>query len=57
MEQGKTIAEIAKAIDRVGDGKDPYHALRVALTHMHKGYRDTESGFAGTQVRSGQLKG
>ncbi len=37
---GKTIAEIAEAIDRVGEGKDPYHSLRVVLTRMHKGYRD-----------------
>jgi hypothetical protein len=40
--KGKTIAEIAKAIGRVGKGKDPYHALRVVLTRMHRGYRSTE---------------
>jgi ribosomal protein L32 len=38
---GKTIAEIAKTIGRVGDGKDPYHALRVFLTRMHHGYKDS----------------
>ncbi len=39
-QQGKTIAEIAAAIDRVGTGKDPYHGLRVVLTLMHRGYRN-----------------
>jgi hypothetical protein len=39
---GKTIAEIAKAIGRVGNGKDPYHALRVFLTRMHHGYMNAE---------------
>jgi hypothetical protein len=39
--QEKTIPEIAKAIDRVGEGDDPYHALRVALTKMHKGYKNS----------------
>jgi hypothetical protein len=38
---GKTIAEIARAIGRVGDGKDPYHSLRVVLTRMHRGYKDS----------------
>jgi hypothetical protein len=37
-----TIPEIAKAIRRVGKGDDPYHALRVALTKMHKGYKNAE---------------
>ena len=36
----KTIPEIAKAIGRVGNGDDPYLSLRVALTKMHKGYKD-----------------
>jgi hypothetical protein len=40
--KGKTIAEIAKAIERVGNGKDAYHGLRVVLTRMHKGYRDSD---------------
>jgi hypothetical protein len=40
--QEKTIPEIAKAIDREGKGDDPYHSLRVALTKMHKGYKDSE---------------
>jgi hypothetical protein len=40
--KGKTIAEIAKAIGRVGNGKDPYHDLRVALTRMHRGYRNPQ---------------
>jgi hypothetical protein len=39
--QKKTIPQIAKAVGRVGKGDDPYHSLRVALTHMHKGYKDT----------------
>lgn len=39
-QQGKTIAQIAAAIDRVGTGKDPYHSLRVVLTRMHKGYKN-----------------
>ena len=38
----KTIAEIAKAIGRVGKGDDPYHSLRVTLTKMHKGYKNSE---------------
>ena len=38
--QERTIPEIAKAVGRVGKGHDPYHALRVALTKMHKGYKD-----------------
>jgi len=40
--EGKTIAEIAKAIGRVGEGNDPYHALRVVLTRMHRGYENAE---------------
>ena len=40
--QEKTIPEIAKAIDRVGKGDDPYHSLRVSLTKMHKGYRNAK---------------
>jgi hypothetical protein len=36
----KTIPEIANAIGRLGKGDDPYHSLRVALTRMHKGYKD-----------------
>jgi hypothetical protein len=40
----KTIPEIAKAIGRVGKGDDPYHSLRVALTKMHKGYKNAEGG-------------
>jgi hypothetical protein len=39
---GKKIAHIAKATDRVGKGDDPYRALRIALTRMHKGYRNAE---------------
>lgn len=37
----KTIPEIARAIGRVGEGDDPYHSLRVALTRMHKGYKNS----------------
>jgi hypothetical protein len=40
--EGKTIAEIAKAIGRVGEGNDPYHALRVILTRMHRGYKNAD---------------
>ena len=40
--QEKTIPEIAKAVGRVGKGDDPYHALRVTLTKMHKGFRDAK---------------
>jgi hypothetical protein len=40
--QEKTIPEIAKAIDRVDKGDDKFHALRVFLSKMHKGYRDAE---------------
>ena len=40
--QEKTIPEIAKIIGRVGKGDDPYHGLRVVLTRMHKGRKDTE---------------
>jgi hypothetical protein len=40
--QGKKIAQIAKATGRVGKGDDPYRALRIALTRMHKGYKNAE---------------
>ena len=40
--QEKTIPQIATAIERVGKGDDPYHSLRVALTHMHKGYKNSK---------------
>jgi hypothetical protein len=40
--QEKTIPEIAKAIGRVGKGDDPYHALRVTLTKMHRGFKDAK---------------
>ena len=41
-ERGKTIAQIAHAIDRVdkNNPKDPYHSLRNFLFRMHKGYRN-----------------
>jgi hypothetical protein len=42
--QGKKIAQIAKAIDRVGKGDDPYRALRISLTRMHKGSCSTREG-------------
>jgi hypothetical protein len=38
----KSIPEIAKAIGRVGKGDDPYHSLRVALTKMHKGFKNSK---------------
>ena len=38
--QGRTIAEIAVDIGRIGKGEDRYHGLRVHLTRMHRGYRD-----------------
>jgi hypothetical protein len=38
--QEKTIPEIAKAIRRVGKGDDKFHALRVFLSKVHKGYKD-----------------
>jgi len=40
--QEKTIPEIATAIDRVGKGDDKFHALRIFLSKMHKGYKNTE---------------
>lgn len=40
--QKKTIPEIATAIDRAGKGDDPYHSLRVALTKMHKGFKNSK---------------
>jgi hypothetical protein len=40
--QKKTIPEIAKAIGRVGKGDDKFHALRIFLSKMHKGYRDAK---------------
>jgi hypothetical protein len=40
--QEKTIPEIANAICRVGKGDDKLHALRIFLTKMHKGYKNTE---------------
>ena len=41
-ERGKTIAQIAHAIDRVDkdNPKDAYHSLRNFLYRMHKGYYD-----------------
>jgi hypothetical protein len=44
--RGKKIAQIAKAIGRVGKGDDPYRGLRIALTRMHKGYRDADGNIA-----------
>ena len=38
--QDKTIPEVSKAIRRVGKGDDKFHALRIFLSKMHKGYRD-----------------
>jgi hypothetical protein len=38
----KTIPEIAKAIGRIGKGDDPYHSLRVTLTRMHKGFKNSK---------------
>ena len=53
--KGKTIAEIAKAIGRVGKGKDPYHGLRVVLTRMHRGgYRNTEGKLVKLPYRVGK---
>jgi hypothetical protein len=40
--QKKTIPEIATAIDRVGKGDDKFHSLRIFLSKMHKGYKNTE---------------
>ena len=40
--QEKTIPEIAAAIDRVGKGDDKFHALRIFLSKMHKGYKNTD---------------
>jgi len=40
--QEKTIPEIAAAIDRVGKGDDKSHALRIFLSKMHKGYKNTD---------------
>jgi hypothetical protein len=40
--QEKTIPEIATAIQRVGKGDDKFHALRISLSKMHKGYRDAQ---------------
>jgi hypothetical protein len=40
--QEKTIPEIAKAIERVGKGNDKFHALRIFLSKMHKGYKNAE---------------
>jgi hypothetical protein len=40
--QEKTIPEIATAIDRVGRGYDKFHALRIFLSKMHKGYKNSE---------------
>jgi hypothetical protein len=46
-ERGKTIAQIANAIDRVDkdNPKDPYHSLRNFLYRMHKGYYDETGTF------------
>jgi hypothetical protein len=40
--QEKTIPEIAKAIRRVGKDDDKFHALRIFLSKMHKGYKNAE---------------
>jgi hypothetical protein len=40
--QEKTIPEIAKAIDRMGKGDDKFHAMRVFLSRMHKGYKNAQ---------------
>jgi hypothetical protein len=37
---GRSIREIAKSIRRTGKGDDPYHAMRVILSLMHRGYRN-----------------
>jgi len=52
--QEKTIPEIAKAIGRVGNGDDPYHALRVALTKMHKGYTNAKGNLVKLSHRVSQ---
>ena len=38
--QGRTIAQIARAVNRVDKNNpdDPYHSLRNFLWRMHKGY-------------------
>lgn len=53
-EKKKTIAQIAKAVDRVGKGKDPYHAFRVLLTRMHKGYKNREGKLVKLPYRVGK---
>jgi hypothetical protein len=40
--QEKTIPEIAEAINRVGKGDDKFHALRIFLSKMHKGYKTSK---------------
>jgi hypothetical protein len=51
---GKTIAEIARAIGRVGTGNDPYHSLRVFLTRMHHGYMNAEGKLVKLPYRIGR---
>lgn len=42
-EKGKTLTEISRAVGCYNaKSDDPCHRLRVALTAMHKGWRDTK---------------
>jgi hypothetical protein len=52
--QEKTIPEIAQAIRRVGKGDDKFHALRIFLSKMHKGYRNGEGNVVKLPYRISQ---
>ena len=51
---GKTIPQIAAAIGRVGDGEDRFHAVRVHLTLMHRGYRTPDGKLVKLPYRIGK---
>jgi hypothetical protein len=52
--QEKTIAQIAKATGRVGEGDDKFHALRIFLSKMHKEYRDADGNIVKLPYRISQ---
>ena len=52
--QEKTIPEIATAIDRVGKGCDKFHAFRIFLSKMHKGYKDKSGNIVKLPYRVSQ---